>query len=133
MNLDRTFRLQNGGDVMSKWSKILRFNNGCNRHHLLFQRKHYNKGVARKLRRIFVYDLDIEIHKELHQHLHDIPLPSGKELNEIYETYLAHKELIDNADILTACEWLATACNDSAWRACMMRQYDFLKSKMDGI
>lgn len=117
---------------MSKWSKILRKNKGCNKHHLLFQRKHYNKGVARKLRRIFVYDLDIKIHRELHEYLHDIPLPSGKELNEIYNTYLAHKEVIDEADILTACEWLATACTDSAWRACMMRQYNFLKSKMDG-
>ena len=110
-----------------------RFRKGYNRHHLIFQRKHYAKGYAKALREAFVYEIPIHIHDELHNTvLHDVPRPSDAEIKSMYLTYLAHKEVIDQADILTACEWLATACRDPAWRACMFRQYNFLKEKMHG-
>lgn len=106
---------------------------GYNKHHLLFQRRHYAKGYAKWLREIFVYEIPIGIHDELHYAvLHDVPRPSDVELRDIYRMYLKHKEIIDNSDVLTVCEWLASACHDPAWRACMMRQYNFLKEKMGG-
>jgi hypothetical protein len=100
---------------------------------LIFQRKHYAKGYAKLLRQAFVYDVPISIHDELHATvIHDIPRPSDAEIRDMYRTYLAHKDLIDQCDMLTVCEWLATACKDKAWQACMLRQYYFLKEKMGG-
>lgn len=120
-----------GGDYVRK--RVIRALIGRNRHHLIFQRKHYNKGYAKALRKAFVYDLDVNIHNELHNViLHDVPRPSDKAIRNMYFTYLRHKDVIEKADILTACEWLATACDDPAWRACMFRQYYFLKEKMGG-
>lgn len=103
-----------------------------NKHHLIFQHRHYSRGYAKLLREAFVYDIPIDIHNELHNViLHDIPRPSDTEIREMYQAYISHKELIEASDVLTVCEWLATACRDPAWQACMMRQYKFLKSKMD--
>lgn len=101
-----------------------------NKHHLLFQRKHYNKGYAKRLRNAFTFYIDEDIHRELHEVLHDIPRPSDRELVNLYNTYIRHKDVIQRSDILTVCEWLATSCNNPAWRACMFRQYYFLKNKL---
>lgn len=106
---------------------------GVNRHHLIYQRRHYGRGYAKMLREAFVYDLDIDIHNELHNDvLHDVPRPSDAELKEMWFTYLRHKKLIESSDILTVCEWLMTACRDPAWQACMRRQYEFLRSRLGG-
>lgn len=113
--------------------RIRKGRTGYNKHHLIFQRRHYSRGYAKLLREAFVYEIPVSIHDELHNAiLHDVPRPSDVEIRDMYRTYLAHKELIDNSDMLTVCEWLATACRDPAWRACMMRQYNFLKEKIHG-
>lgn len=113
--------------------RVKKLKTGSNRHHLIFQRKHYKRGYAKALRQAFVYDLDINIHNELHNVvLHDVPRPSDEDIRNMYFAYLRHKDVAQRVDILTACEWLATACRDPAWRACMFRQYYFLKSKLGG-
>lgn len=114
--------------------KVKKRQYGSNKHHLIFQHRHYSRGYAKLLREAFVYEIPIDVHNELHNViLHDIPRPSDTEIREMYQTYISHKELFEASDVLTVCEWLATACRDPAWQACMMRQYKFLKSKMDGM
>lgn len=102
-----------------------------NRHHLIFQRCHFSTGYGLLLRQAFVYDLDIDIHNQLHHDiLHDIPRPPEHELKRAWEVYQANKWLIDQYDICQACEWLMWACEDPAWRACMKRQLIFLKDAL---
>lgn len=104
-----------------------------NKHHLLFQRKHYADGYGFLLRRAFVYELDVDIHNELHRNiLHDIPKPPEEQLKRAWEVYQANRWLIQQYDIMQACEWLMYACDDVAWRACMQRQLIFLKANLGG-
>lgn len=104
-----------------------------NKHHLIFQRCHFSSGYGLLLRQAFIYELDIDIHNELHRHiLHDVPKPSEDELRHAWEVYQEHKWEIDRYDIIEACEWLMFCCADPAWRACMKRQHDYLKSAMGG-
>jgi hypothetical protein len=99
-----------------------------NRHHLIFQRSHFCDGYGYLLRQNFVFELDVDIHNYLHQHIiHDIPKPPEYQLKQAWESYQANKWLIDQYDIVQACEWLANACSDPAWRACMTRQLIYLK------
>ena len=102
-----------------------------NRHHLIWQRVHYGDGYGFLLRQAFVYELDVDIHNYLHQHiLHDIPKPPEWQLKRAWEVYQANKWLIDQYDIVQACEWLAHICSDPAWRACMNRQVIYLKDAL---
>lgn len=104
---------------------------GQNRHHLLFQGRHWNNGMAKELRAAFVYMLDINIHNELHNEvLHDIPKPPPDALKPLYLAFLAQRQEISQLDIIGATEWLTRACNDPAFKACMERQHDFLAKKL---
>lgn len=104
-----------------------------NRHHLIFQKASFSDGYGFLLRNAFIYELDIDLHNELHKHiLHDIPKPPENELKKAWEAYQSNKWLIDQYDIMQATEWLMWACSDSAWRACMKRQLIFLKSNLGG-
>lgn len=102
-----------------------------NKHHLLFQRVHYSSGYGFLLRQRFVYELDVDIHNKLHRDiLHDVPKPSEKALEAVWRAYGEHRAEVDELDIVEACKWLAGACSDNAWRACMMRQYWYLFSEL---
>ena len=104
-----------------------------NRHHLIFQRKHYCDGYAKLLREAFVYELDVDLHNELHNYvLHDVPRPSNVEIKAAWLKYQAERDIIATYSIIDACEWLMRACADPAWRACMQRQLIFLKSHLGG-
>lgn len=106
----------------------------ANKHHLIFQRKHYGDGYGWLLRQAFVYELDVDIHNQLHKNvLHDVPRPSEAQLKSAWEAYQANKWLIDQYDIIQACEWLYNACDDPAWRACMHRQLIYLKTNLGGF
>ena len=99
----------------------------------MFQRCHYGDGYGFLLRNAFKYELDVDLHNELHQKiLHDIPRPPESQLKRAWEAYQANSWLIKQYDIMQACEWLMYACDDTAWRACMQRQLIFLKSNLGG-
>lgn len=120
------------GDYVSK-RKNKRKCATTNRHHLIFQRKHYRDGYAKLLREAFVYELDIDLHNELHNTiLHDVPRPSGAEIKAAWLKYERERDIIAKYDIIDACEWLMQACDDPAWRACMQRQLIFLRSRLGG-
>lgn len=106
---------------------------GYNRHHLIYQRRHYNKGYAKMLREAFVYPLEINIHNELHNYvLRDVPRPPNAEIKAAWDAYQRDRDTIAYYDIVKGCEWLMLSCPDPAWRACMARQLDFLRSHLGG-
>lgn len=95
-----------------------------NIHHLLFQRKHWSSRYAIEVRRHFTYEIPIDIHNELHRELHDIPLPPEKELAAMFPLPYC-------PDIIEACEWLIAHSDDGAFKACMRKQRDFLKERLE--
>lgn len=118
---------------MSKKKRLHKKPSGYNRHHLIFQRRHYAHGYAKMLREAFVYDLDIGTHNELHNLvLHDVPRPSDAEIKAAWDAYEHDRDVISTYNIVKACEWLMMACADPAWRACMARQLNFLRSHLGG-
>jgi len=117
-----------------KINRKARRHGSVNRHHLIFQRAHYRDGYAKLLREAFIYEIDIDIHNELHKYiLHDVPRPSNAEIKAIWLKYVDERDIIATYDIIEACEWLMQACTDPAWRACMHRQLIFLKSSLGDL
>ncbi len=87
--------------------------------------------MAKELRNAFVYMLDINIHNELHNHvIHDIPKPPPDALKPLFLAFLAQRQEISQLDIISALEWLIEACDDAAFKACMERQHQFLKTRL---
>lgn len=95
-----------------------------NVHHCCFQRKHWSGRYALAIRRHFAYEIPIDIHNELHRELHDIPLPPEKELAAMFPLPYC-------PDIIEACEWLIAHSDDGAFKACMRKQRDFLKERLE--
>ena len=104
---------------------------GQNRHHLLYQGRHWSNGMARSLRNSFIYLLDVKIHDELHNAiLHDIPKPSPEAMKTLYLAFEAQRQEIDQMDIVQAAEWLTMACDEEPYHSCMAHQAQFLKEKL---
>lgn len=105
--------------------------NSSNRHHLIFQGRHWNTGYAKMLREHFVRPLNVALHNELHNEIvHDIPRPTDAEIKALWLKYVDDQERIDALDIKEACKWLFLECDDPAWQACMARQYYFLSERL---
>lgn len=103
---------------------------GRNRHHVLFQARYWNKGMAKELRLYFVYYLPICIHNELHNHIiRNIPKPPPDALKTLYKAFQAQKWELDQLDILDALEWLKKACAYEPFQDAIRKQHDFLAKK----
>lgn len=104
---------------------------GQNRHHLLFQARHWNVGRAKILRNAFVRMLDVRIHDELHNRvLHDVPQPSAEAITSVFNAFLANEQEINQLGIVEAAEWLQNACDEEPFHSAMERQAHFLKEKL---
>lgn len=104
-----------------------------NRHHLLFQGRHWTTCYAKQLRNSMVREIPIAIHNELHNHvLHDVPKPAEKLLENAWKDYQAEKTIIDTLGVCQLILWLYDEIPDEAFRACMMVQYRFLSAKLMG-
>ena len=104
---------------------------GENRHHLLFQGRHWDSGKAKILREAFVYMLDVKVHDELHHEiLHDVPKPSPEGILSIFNAFCEQRQEIMQFDIIRASEWLQNACNEEPFHTCMKHQTDFLKKRL---
>lgn len=103
---------------------------GRNRHHLIFYRANYTGGCAKMLRDSFVFDIDEELHKELHKRIDGIHRPSNADIQRIWAAYRADYEYVSKLGIVDACEWLMTACDDIDWQNDMYDQWQFLKAQI---
>lgn len=101
-----------------------------NRHHLLFQARYWDCGMAKELRNVFIYWLPVEIHNELHNHvLHNVPKPPSDALKTLYLAFLDERHMIYQLDILNALKWLEMHCPDDAFKQAMRVQREFLSHK----
>lgn len=104
-----------------------------NRHHLLFQRKNWNRGIAKELRSFFVYYLPTEIHNELHVAVvYDVPIPPPEHLKTLYAAFLEQRVDIDRLDVLDALEWLQNACDYEPFQNAIHAQLEYLADNLYG-
>lgn len=103
---------------------------GRNRHHLLFQGRHWDPGMAKELRNYFVYYIPIGIHNELHNHLlHDVPKPPPEAMKPLHLAWKEQKGILDHFGIIEALEWLEKACDYEPFQMAMRKQRNFLEQK----
>lgn len=104
---------------------------GRNRHHICFQGRHWDSGMAKELRNYFVYYIPISIHNELHNHLlHDVPKPPPEAMEPLYLAWKEQKGILDHFEIIEALEWLETACDYEPFQMAMRKQRNFLEQKL---
>lgn len=104
---------------------------GKNKHHLLYQARHWNSGRAKILRDSFVYMLDVKIHDELHHAvLEDVAKPSPQGISSIFNAFCEQKQEIAQFDIVEALEWLQNACDEEPFHSQIVRQTQFIRKKL---
>lgn len=96
-----------------------------NRHHLLFQGRNWARGRARALRIAFARYVPVYAHRELHERLHDVPLPPTELLCKAWDEYKADKEAIDAYDVVRAAAWLYAHIPDVEFRKAMYYQIEY--------
>lgn len=105
----------------------------ADRHHILFQRRYWEKGYAKALRDAFVREVPVFIHRELHSRiLRDVPVPSGNLCRVAWEEYCRNRNEIDSYDVARACAWLYTHIPDAGFRRAMQAQIDFFATRIVG-
>ena len=65
----------------------IEYRSGCDWHHILFQKKHWQQGYAKALREHWYmgkYIPQATLHRTIHGKIHDIPTPNGKECKKAY-------------------------------------------------
>lgn len=80
-----------------------------NRHHLFFEKARYGRRnrQGNKLRRIFVYEIPVQLHNKIHQEIEFVPIPPEGEMSEMLRQYNILKPFIDRLSPAEACRWLA--------------------------
>lgn len=98
-------------------------------HHILWQKRDWNAGYAKRLRTVFVRQIPDDMHKDLHKELMELPVPPGDLLRKCWMDYQKDKDEIDAYDIFRACAWLYVHIPDPAFRSAMHWQIDFFASR----
>lgn len=99
------------------------------RHHLCFQKRHWNKGCARAICMAFVRYVPVVYHRELHARLKTVPVPDSALLKAAWDKYQANKIEIDSYDAARAAAWLYVNIPDPDFRRAMQFQVDFFATK----
>lgn len=98
-----------------------------NRHHLLFQRKHWDRdGYALALRNRFIYTMKVGHHNQIHANLHDVPLPPRDDLERLAYMAEADRDEIAKLTPRQACIWLADHSDFEPFKACMRYQAELI-------
>lgn len=97
-----------------------------NKHHLIFQRTHWDKnGYALALRQMFIFEIPVSKHDELHARIHDIPLPDKDELERMYNVVACDRRtFVYPSD---ACEYLASISRFDPFVSVMKYQAQVLR------
>lgn len=118
---------------MAKKKKKRRRNpapNICDRHHICFQKRNWNKGYAKAICYAFVRPVPVVYHRELHAVLKDVPVPDGRLLATAWRDYQSNMDEIDSYGICRAIAWLYVHIPDSDFRRCMQFQLDFFQVRI---
>lgn len=86
---------------MKKKKRRYHYNTTEDKHHILFQGRHWHQGYARALREheyLVKYIPRDTLHREIHSKIHDVPVPRGKECRIAFEE-LCHRERLGLIDI----------------------------------
>lgn len=78
---------KNKGKKARRKAKVERIRNGCDCHHLLYQRKYWDTGYAKLLRNHQYFKITIPIaslHSQIHRELFNIPRPKDEHLRRAY-------------------------------------------------
>lgn len=101
-----------------------------NKHHICFQRRYWNKGYAKAIRQVFVRPVPVIYHRELHNILGTVPVPSGELCREAWIKYQRDKDVIDSYDICKAIAWLYVNIPDVEFRKAMQVELNFFAEKL---
>ena len=99
--------------------------NICDRHHICFQKRNWNKGYARAICMTFVRPVPVVYHRELHTLVKDVPVPDGALLAKAWNEYQKNAEEIDSYDVCRTIAWLYVHISDVEFRKAMQIQLDF--------
>lgn len=116
---------------MSKKRRCKQIHNKFDRHHICFQKRYWNKGYAKAICQAFVRLVPVIYHRELHQLIHNVPLPPATMLHEAWNEYQRNKDIIDTYDITRAISWLYVHVPDPAFRKAMQIQLDFFVTRLN--
>ena len=103
--------------------------NTCDRHHICFQKRYWNKGDAKAICTAFVRYVPVVYHRELHTLLKSVPVPPSDMLRKAWIAYQRDKDEIDRYDICRAIAWLYVNIPDVEFRKAMQLQLDFFTSR----
>lgn len=103
--------------------------NAKDRHHLAYQGRHWKSGYAKLIRDSFVRAIPIAYHRELHDRLHDVPLPDGALLRAAWDKYWPNRDEIDMYPPSRAAAWLYVNIPDDGFRKAMQYQIDFFTTR----
>jgi hypothetical protein len=92
-------------------------------HHVLFYRRHWNKGYAHKLRRLFVYEIPDDVHRKLHEVVGPVPTITEHEARELFVAYKRNGDL----DLNQALKWLAENAPNDEFKNAILAQLGFLR------
>lgn len=102
----------------------------CDRHHLCFQKRWWNKGYAKAICMAFVRYVPVVYHRELHSLLHTVPVPPADMLRNAWLAYQKNKDEIDGYGVCRAAAWLYVNIPDGEFRQAMQKQIDFFTQKL---
>lgn len=104
---------------------------GSDRHHCLFQGRHWDGGYAQALRQQFVYLIPVAVHRQLHNELlHDVPRPPDDMCKTAWLEFQKNREYVESLDMLSAIQWLRVNIPYEPFQVAMQMQYLFFKGKL---
>ena len=104
----------------------------CDRHHICFQKRYWQKGYAKAICMAFVRYVPVVYHRELHHYVKTVPVPPADQLRTAWQAYQRDKEFIDSYDVCRAAAWLYVNIPDTDFRQAIQRQIDFFATRMQG-
>ena len=100
---------------------------GCDRHHVLFYRKEWDKGYRQKLRRCFVYEMPVGVHQKLHKEIGAVPALSEAEARELWVQFQSYDS---EMSLWEALEWLISYSPSAEFSDSIKKQYAFLRCEL---
>ena len=113
---------------MSRKKQKIKTPTGHDSHHILHYRRLWDTGHRLLLRRAFVYDLPVSIHKELHAAVGPVPPLDDMDAKWLWCRYIQERR---SMGLFEALEWLRINAPNSEFAIAIMTQEKFLSEKLE--